>query len=226
MQVFFKPLDGVEWHWARSGRKRMKRRGTIISIAVVAALSVVVSLFLDFVDDTRAYRQAGAGADAIVVLTGGRGRTAEGLSLLRKGKGEVLILSGVHTDADLDSIFLNKVSLVERPSIVLEKWSRSTYENALEVRKIMEERGLKSMVLITSGYHIKRAHYTFSKVMPPGFNIEPYSISTANFEIDNWFGGKGLGLLAAEFLKYYWYMGRFAVLGEPGLARAVASRSA
>ncbi len=202
----------------------MNRRGTIISIAAIAALSVLVSMFLDFVDDTRGYRQAGAGADAIVVLTGGRGRTAEGLSLLRKGKGELLILSGVHADADLDSIYLNQVNLVERPSIVLEKFSKSTYENALEVRRIMEERGLKSMVLITSGYHIKRAHYTFSKVMP-GIRIEPYSVSTSNFEIDSWYGGKGLGLLAAEFLKYYWYMGRFAVLGGQVPAGGAASGS-
>ncbi|WKZ31653.1 MAG: YdcF family protein [Thermodesulfobacteriota bacterium] len=202
----------------------MKRRGTVILIAAIAAFSVVISLFLDFVDDTRAYRQAGTGADAIVVLTGGRGRTAEGLSLLRQGKGAVLILSGVHADADLDSIYLNQVNLVERPSIVLEKFSKSTYENALEVRRIMEERGFKSMVLITSGYHIKRAHYTFARIMPD-VRIEPYSVSTANFEIESWYGGKGLGLLAVEFLKYYWYKARFAILGEPGLARAVAARS-
>ena len=49
-------------------------------------------------------------ADAIVVLTGGKGRTDEGLALLRKGAGEVLILSGVNADSDVDAIFLKRLS--------------------------------------------------------------------------------------------------------------------
>lgn len=199
----------------------MKIRKRVPLIAALAVSAAFAYLFTGYLNDTRAYRTAGPGADAIVVLTGGRGRTAEGLSQLRKGKGGVLILSGVHEDADLDAIFLNRVNLLERTNIVLEKRSRSTYENALEVRKIMEERGLKSMVLITSGYHVKRAHYTFARVMPPDIMIGAYSVSTPNFDGERWWSGKGLGLLAIEFMKYYWYMGRFAVLGPPGPVQPV-----
>jgi uncharacterized SAM-binding protein YcdF (DUF218 family) len=184
-------------------------------ILPLAAIALVAALFFEFALSTREYRPAYAPADAIVVLTGGRGRTDEGLALLRKGRSKLLILSGVHQDADLDSIFLNRVNNVERGKIVLEKRSRSTFENALEMRKLMEERGYDSMVLITSGYHIKRAHYTFTKVMPKGFRIETYSVSTPNFDERRWWEGGSLGLLAAEFVKYYWYMARFAVIGIP-----------
>ena len=121
-------------------------------------------------------------------------------------------MSGVHEDADLDAIFLNRINKVERSKIILEKQSTSTYENAIEVRKIMEERGLKSMVLITSGYHMKRAYYTFTMVMPD-MRTEAYSISTPNFDGERWWSGKSLGLLAVEFVKYYWYVGRFTVTG-------------
>ena len=198
---------------------RMKKTKIIIISGILAFFAASVWLFLDFVKDTRSYRSVGRGADAIVVLTGGRGRTAEGLTQLRKGKGGVLILSGVHEDADLDSIFLNRVNTVERTNIVLEKRSTSTYENAVEVRKILEERGLKSMVLITSGYHIKRAHYIFTNVMPPEIAVESYSVMTPNFDTERWWSGKSLGLLAIEFLKYYWYVGKFAVLGPPALPK-------
>lgn len=186
-------------------------------ILPLAAIALIAALFFEFAASTREYRPigAGAGADAIVVLTGGRGRTDEGLALLRKGRAKLLILSGVHQDADLDSIFLKRVNSVERGKIVLEKRSGSTFENALEVRKLMEERGIDSMVLITSGYHIKRAHYTFTKVMPESTRIEAYSVSTPNFDESRWWEGGSFGLLAAEFVKYYWYMARFAVFGVP-----------
>ncbi|CAG1065177.1 hypothetical protein BAC1_00755 [uncultured bacterium] len=195
-----------------SPHQMLKKLSYIIPLAAAA---LVIALFFEFAATTREYgRAASSGADAIVVLTGGRGRTEEGLNLLRKGRSKLLILSGVHRDADLDSIFLKRVNTVEREKIVLEKRSGSTFENALEVRRLMEERGLSSMVLITSGYHIKRAHYTFTKVMP-WTRIEAYSVSTPNFDESRWWEGGSFGLLAAEFVKYYWYMARFAFFGVP-----------
>lgn len=194
----------------------MKKSHKYLSIAILGTLLGVTVLFLDFVNGIKAFRSIGNGADAIVVLTGGKGRTDEGLTLLRKGKAQVLILSGVHEDADHDAIFLNRINKVERSRIVLEKRSRSTYENAVEVKRLMEEKGLKSMVLITSGYHIKRADFIFRHIMPPDIRIEAYSVSTPNFDDKKWWSGRGLGILAAEFLKYYWYAGRFALEGALG----------
>lgn len=184
-------------------------------IVPLAAVAVIFALFLEFVYSTREYRPIGTGADAIVVLTGGRGRTDEGLALLRKGRSKLLILSGVHQDADLDSIFLNRVNKVERGKIILEKNSTSTFENALEVRKLIAEKGATSIVLITSGYHIKRAHYTFRKVLPQDVRIDACSVTSPNFDESRWWEGGSFGLLALEFAKYYWYMARFAVSGVP-----------
>lgn len=185
-------------------------------ILPVALIVLIGALFWDFATSTtREYRPIGPGADAIVVLTGGRGRTDEGLTLLRKGASRLLILSGVHQDADLDSIFLNRVNNVERTKILLEKNSTSTFENALEVKKLVSERGVTSIVLITSGYHIKRAHYTFRKVLPADIRIDAYSVSTPNFDGSRWWEGGSLGLLALEFVKYYWYVARFTVFGAP-----------
>ncbi|MBI5492091.1 MAG: YdcF family protein [Deltaproteobacteria bacterium] len=190
----------------------MKRAGLIAALAVSFALAIY--LFLDFTAGIKAGNAEPADTgvtDAIVVLTGGMGRVEEGLSLLRKGKAGLLVLSGVHADADLDSIFLNHLDRSERPRIVLEKKSGSTFENAVEVKRFMEERGLKSMVLITSVYHMKRAEYIFRRIMPPDIRIEPYRVSTPNFDEEKWWQGRSLMLLLIEFLKYYWYAAGFAV---------------
>lgn len=183
----------------------MKKRWYLYSIALLSA--VVFYLFFDFVEGIKDYKALNSQkAQAIVVLTGGFGRAEEGLRLLRKD-GSALILSGVHEDADVDSIFFpDKITDLERKNIILEKKSTSTYENAIEVRKIVKEKGLKSIVLITSGYHIIRADYIFGKTVPPEVKVIPYGISTPNFDEDRWWSGKGFAIILIEFFKYYLYM--------------------
>lgn len=184
-------------------------RKLLFAISIVLAVVLagfIVRRFVDFARDTENYGQTAMKADAIVVLTGGKGRTREGLELLRKGAAAVLIISGVNKDACLDSIFLNQIrDNRERESVILEKKSRSTLENAVEVRKLMRERGFKSMILITSSYHMKRALFIFRRVMPPDITIWTDSVRTASFNAKNRWSGNSLMLIAIEFVKYYWY---------------------
>lgn len=183
-------------------------------ISIVFLILVYISyLFIDYAGQVKSISPGELKADAIVVLTGGKGRADVGLSLLRKGSGEALILSGVNEDSDVESIFLGyMVNKAEKEKIILEKRSRSTYENAVEVRRIIEKKGFKSMILITSGYHMKRAEFIFKKIMPPDINIEPYGVSTPNFDENRWWEGNSLGIMVAEFLKYYWYAAELSLM--------------
>jgi uncharacterized SAM-binding protein YcdF (DUF218 family) len=189
----------------------MKKRGYII-LAGLVLIGYAMYLFVQFVRDAEDYGQTATKADAIVVLTGGKGRAREGLNLLRKGAAGILIISGVNKDAGLDSIFLNnQISGPERSNIILEKNSRSTFENAIEVRKLMEGRGLKSMVLITSVYHMKRALYIFKQVMPADIIIGTCSVRSPSFDEKRLWFGRSIFIFAVEFLKYYWYVGWFSL---------------
>ncbi|MBI5235042.1 MAG: YdcF family protein [Deltaproteobacteria bacterium] len=145
-------------------------------------------------------------ADAIVVLTGGRGRAEEGIKLLRSGAGDILILSGVDRAASVDSIFAaSKLSAEIRGRIILEKNSTSTHLNAVEVGKLMNERGLKSMVLVTSGYHLKRARTIFDRVMPSDVSIIYRRVATPNYDENDIWNLDALLLTSSEFLKYWWF---------------------
>ena len=187
-----------------------------IGLAVLSALLVFTAgVFLDFIRATRGYYEAPASemVDAIVVLTGGKGRAEEGLSLLRQGKAGLLILSGVNEDADAGSIFFySRLSAEESESIVLDKRSRSTYENAAEVSGMIRERGIRSIVLITSGYHMKRADFIFRHVVSPDVNIYNYVAPTPNFDVNRWWAGGSLALVMVEFLKYLWYCFSLGIL--------------
>lgn len=190
----------------------MKIRLYIILAFLVPAY--ILYLVIGFIADVRGYTAAAASrADAIVVLTGGKGRTHEGLRLLRRGAGRMLVVSGVHTDADLGSIFHGEgVTAEEQERIILEKSSRSTYENAVEAAGIIEGLGAESIILITSGYHMKRALKTFRRTLPRHVIIDPYPVRSPNFDMDRWWRGTSLSIAFAEFVKYYWYEARF-ILG-------------
>jgi uncharacterized SAM-binding protein YcdF (DUF218 family) len=58
-----------------------------------------------------------------------------------------------------------------RPSdLIVERNSRTTYENAVESRKLLEKRGIKRIVLVTDAIHLPRAVRCFHK---QGFEVIP-----------------------------------------------------
>ncbi len=50
---------------------------------------------------------------------------------------------------------------IPEDQIIVENQSRDTYENALYSNKICRKRNLNKPILVTSGYHLKRAKYCF-----------------------------------------------------------------
>ncbi len=204
VEAGYYPLGGRPLH----GRGAPGWTGYRIIFLVAFFLFLVCGyLFLDFVDGMGEYGSFEEPVDVIVVLTGGAGRIEKGLELMRKGTGKILILSGVNEASDMDAIFFNQpLTDREKKTILLEKISRSTYENAVEVGKLMEGLGMDSMMLITSTYHMKRAMYIFRDVIPDYIRIEPCSVSTPNFDETRWWRGSGPVLCIKEFIKYYWYI--------------------
>ena len=124
-------------------------------------------------------------ADAIVVLggvtvpavpprveieiEGGGDRLLHGLRLLRAGKAPLVIfsggaltrLTGSHMSEARQFLQLAVESGVDSAVIVLEEHSRNTHENAIHTRKLLEERGLREVLLVTSASHMRRAAAAF-----------------------------------------------------------------
>ncbi len=201
----------------------MRSHGQLLFLIFV--LVCIIYVFQGFVDsmgpgyDTSSTKVDGfERVDAVVVLTGGNGRVDNGLRLLRDGRGGMLLLSGVDKSADIDSIFHGEVlDSLERISIRLEKRSGSTFENAEELRKIIEREGqIRTILLLTSNYHMPRAELIFNYVMPNGVSLQPYPVSSPNFDPDVWWKGKGVFIAVPEFLKFYWYSFRFDLIPYKG----------
>ncbi len=69
---------------------------------------------------------------------------------------------------------------VKRKDILVDDKSRNTYENALLSSKIVKQNNLKSSLLITSAFHMKRAEACFKKQGLLNFDIYPVDYHNDN----------------------------------------------
>ncbi len=124
-------------------------------------------------------------SDAIIVLTGGPQRINEGLDLLATGTAPDLFISGVDGRVTIEKLTeIWGKSSVNAPvpcCIVLGRKARNTRENAREVRMWTSAKNVKTIRLVTAGYHIPRAVIEFSAAMPD-INIFPHPVDTARMK--------------------------------------------
>jgi len=108
-------------------------------------------------------------ADAIVVLTGGGGRLEYGLQLLAENKAKTLFISGVGegvTVADILHLFPQGLDKELAGQIKLGHLAKNTIGNAEETADWLADKKYKSILLVTSDYHIPRAMLEFSEALP------------------------------------------------------------
>jgi len=121
-------------------------------------------------------------ADCAVVLTGGPGRVREGFDLLAQGQVQKLIISGVHPRATLRGIFPQwpYYGTLRATDVVLERRSGTTYGNAQQSLPLVEAMRCRSLVLVTSHLHMRRAFKTFRQVYPPELLILTRGVSSGS----------------------------------------------
>ena len=114
-------------------------------------------------------------ADGIVVLTGGSSRVSDAMELLAGGYGRRLLISGVHPTNDASDISrsLPDNSRCMNCCVDLDRSAVNTRSNAAQTRRWAHERGFKSLIVVTSNYHMPRAIVELSHAMP---DIDSHSL--------------------------------------------------
>jgi len=103
--------------------------------------------------------------DAIVVLTGSPGRLERGFALLDQGRAQAMLISGVPPNArpqDYAARYGVDVSLFPA-RIALGHDSVDTRTNAEEVARWLQRRRYRSIRLVTSDLHMRRAYYEIGR---------------------------------------------------------------
>ncbi len=189
----------------------------LFSFLLIILIALAV-LFIDFAYKTFSVSQKNGKTDAIVVLTGGRGRIEEGVRLYREHQARYLFLIGVGPTVRKSDLFKERKGEGGEEGVFLDKVSRNTLENAIYARDmILGKKDISSIRLITSRYHMKRATLIFRNTLPGEIAIYPHPVDTRNLKEEWWSHGSSFRLLFSEFYKYCLF--RFFFLFAPGELR-------
>jgi uncharacterized SAM-binding protein YcdF (DUF218 family) len=165
-------------------------------------------------------------ADAILVLSGSfvyRERTQEAAELFKKGIAPKIFLtddglqSGWNQKERRNPFFVERArwellaqGVPEEAIEILRPIVENTRDEAVLLEKTSKERGLKSVLVVTSGYHTRRALWTFEKVARDSQNPIEIGIAPAETRTPSpdywWLSPKGWEFVAGEYVKavYYW----------------------
>src|SRR5947209_8677614 len=182
-----------------------KLRAAILATGAMLLLAVAIG-FVGFLAQLRGAETEPANnrADGIVVLTGGSSRVSDAMELLAGGYGKRLLISGVHPTSAASDI---SRSLSDNQSLLsccvdLDRSAVNTRSNAAETRRWANERGFKSLIVVTSNYHMPRAIVEFSHAMPDTHLI-PFAVVGEKWRDDSWWTSAAtLRLLLSEYIKY------------------------
>ncbi|SFM17863.1 Uncharacterized SAM-binding protein YcdF, DUF218 family [Paenibacillus sp. 1_12] len=127
-------------------------------------------------------------SDAIIVLTGGGiERPQAAISLFNEGYAPLIIISNAHED----NIYEYMVKLgVPSSNILKETKADSTYTNAQYTLNMMNEYHLKSAIVVSSDYHMRRVKFNFSNVFISSGIRLTYSAAQTGYSSNYWFSSK------------------------------------
>jgi len=189
---------GPAYRWL--GRLRALLSAVLAIVFAAAGIG-----FLAFVSQLReAEAKPDRKADGIVVLTGGSSRVSDAVELLAAGYGKRLLISGVHPSSaagDISRALSENQSFI-RCCVDLDHFAQNTQGNAEQARLWARERGFRSVIVVTSNYHMPRAIVEFSHAMPDVVLI-PYAVVGEKWRDEPWWANSTtMRLVLSEYFKY------------------------
>jgi uncharacterized SAM-binding protein YcdF (DUF218 family) len=134
-----------------------------------------------------------AKSGAIVAISGGEtaARTQEAVALYNAGWAPLLIFSGAAADPNGPSNAKAMATAAEAAGvpvadIQLDETSVNTRQNAANVSRIIGQQGVKSIILVTSPYHQRRAEISFHRVLDSAYPIVNHSSYDQRWRRSNW----------------------------------------
>lgn len=148
-------------------------------------------------------------ADAIVVLTGGSRRIPVAVSLLLEGHAKALLVSGVNdivSSSEFRAVMAESGVAVDEKlmdcCVALGYGAHDTIGNAEEAANWMTSGGYRSMILVTSNYHMARSRIEFRAAMPD-IEISEYPVRPADPGLAEWWKSpQSRFLILSEYVKY------------------------
>lgn len=171
--------------------------GLIILVAFLALLAIVYWArhpIMRFAAESWVIDEPAAHADAILLLSDDNfyaDRATRAAEMIRHGVAPVVVASGRRLRPSAGVAELQEHDLIERgvPKDKIIRFpheAESTLEEAAALARLCSERRFRSVIVVTSNYHARRARYIFHKVFPPGIAVSVAGAHDGDFDPDHW----------------------------------------
>jgi uncharacterized SAM-binding protein YcdF (DUF218 family) len=168
-------------------------------------------------------------ADGIVALTGASSlRIEAAVQLLEAGKGQRLLVSGVNPDVTRPElqVVAHDFGRAFNCCVDLGFRAANTQGNARETANWVAYHHYRSLIVVTSDYHIPRAMLELHAAMPKVVLI-PYPVPTSTLDAHRWWAsGEGAKRMSTEYCKYLVILAREGVLHLGGGKRDTLTKPA
>ena len=168
-------------------------------------------------------------ADAIIVLTGGQSRIDAAVDLLRTGKGERLLISGVNPVADRDDLRAATgadAGLFEC-CVDIDHAAVDTIGNAEESAKWVNSHAYGRVILVTNNYHMPRSLLEMKRLIG-ATELQPYPVVNTPLDRGGWMTKpEALRVIFTEYTKFLASVARGVLPGsaaDTGVLNASAAQ--
>jgi uncharacterized SAM-binding protein YcdF (DUF218 family) len=166
-------------------------------------------------------------ADAIIVLTGGQARLDAAIGLLKSGKGERLLISGVHPQTS--SRTLEAATGGDRAlfscCVDIDRAALDTIGNAEESAKWVRTHAYERVILVTNNYHMPRSLLEMGRLLDRE-ELDPYPVVNSKLDNGGWIvRPEALRVLFTEYNKYLLALARGALPHRPADGEPVMNAS-
>jgi len=185
----------------RAAQRQGERGGILVNLVVllcVVALCTLIYLvrhpIMRYAAESWVVDEPAAHADAIVVLGDDNfyaDRATHAAELYRQGVAGIVVGSGRRLRPNAGITELMEHDLVERgvPKDKIVRFGHDADNTAGEAEALAhlaEGRKWRSVIVVTSNYHTRRARYIFQKVFPSSIRVSVASARDGDFDPERW----------------------------------------
>jgi uncharacterized SAM-binding protein YcdF (DUF218 family) len=184
-----------------TARRNSERGGALVSLIILLVLVLLCAVLywarhpiLRFAGESWVVDAPAAHADALLLLGDDNfyaDRATHAAELIRHGVAPVVVASGRRLRPSAGIVELQEHDLIER-GVPKDKIIRfphdadNTLEEAVGLARLSSERHFRSVIIVTSNYHARRARYIFEKVFPPTISVSVAGAHDGDFDPENW----------------------------------------
>ena len=199
-----------------------------LSLCVAGGLGLAWS-FSSFLDRIAAIETPLDGhAEGAVALTGGADRISDAVALLAQGHADRLLITGVNPATTRGEIVKRTPAaraLIDC-CIALGYEAANTVGNATETERWVRANHIRSLIVVTSNYHMPRALAEMGSALP-GVELLAYPVVSEHGRQHPWWSdGASARLLLWEWIKYNAATLRIGATAPPGQEPVADSQSA